>query len=98
MKEQDIFSWQYLFIPINVDNDHWVMVLVDLANKVMWSLDPLPTKSRSAQLAIVARFFCDLALLRNQVPLQVQSWSRMPMTNIPTQPDGFNCGVYVLLY
>jgi Ulp1 protease family, C-terminal catalytic domain len=98
MKEQDIFHWQYLFIPINVDGNHWVMVLVDLANKVMWSLDPLPTKSMSPQLAIVARFLCDLAQLRNQVPLQVQSWSRMPMTNIPTQKDGFNCGVYVLLY
>ena len=103
VKEQDLFEWDYLYIPINVDGNHWVMVVVDFKKHTLWALDPLPPAGdngygREHELATVARFLNDLGKARYGAGKDVLTWSRKDMLGIPVQPDTYNCGVYVLMY
>lgn len=103
VKEQNLLDWDFLYIPINLRGVHWVMVGVDLRICAIWGIDPLPTKEDSLadEMYIIARFFDDLAKIRRkagQEPVSILSWRRAMMEKVPTQQDGYNCGVYVLMF
>lgn len=102
VKEQDLFEWDYLYVPMNVNENHWVMVLVNFKKRTLWALDSLPPLGQAGygmekQLYCVARFLHDLAKLRS-LPIEVLKWHRKDMRDIPTQTDDHNCGVYVLTF
>src|SRR5450759_899289 len=99
VKEQDLFEWDYLFIPITVAAIHWVMVLVDLQGRAIFALDPLPKPdcTLNREMEVVSRFLNDLAITR-KAAVAVPSWRKMKLEGLPIKVDTYNCGVYVLLY
>ncbi len=98
VREQDLFEWEYFYIPINVESSHWVLLIVGLREQAIYALDSLPTKQLTKQLDTVARFFSDVARLRPAAPTNISKWERRKKEGIPTQRDGHSCGVFVLLY
>ena len=99
VKEQDLFTWSDAYIPINVGGVHWVMVVVDFKSQEILSIDPLNAEALVEPMRIVARFLNDLASLRKiSTSTHVLSWKRTTVTDHPVQQDGYNCGIYVLLY
>jgi hypothetical protein len=45
---KSIFNFSRLLIPVNLDNQHWVLFQIDIANSIIWfydSLDSFDTKT-----------------------------------------------------
>ena len=78
------------------------MVLMGLKERILWALDSLPHDGDAlyglrAEVETVARFLHDLAKIRS-LNIDVWRWVQLAMPGIPTQPDSWNCGVYVLMF
>ena len=95
VRDEDILEWDFLYIPINVNENHWVLVMVDLQGGRLFPMDPLGGNLKT-ETAYVKRFLDDLVQLRK--PTMPKPWGRVMLHGIPTQGDNYNCGVYVLLY
>jgi Ulp1 family protease len=97
VKEADALELDKWFIPINQDGNHWVLVIVDFKDERIEMLDPLPNKRELYdQPGIIHRFIADLCVVRHLA--MGGDWGSITLTELPTQPDNHNCGVYVILY
>ena len=93
-KKINIFTFDILLIPCNVDNEHWSMNSVDLRkneNRAMDSLGLTITK-----MTRVFKFIQDEAatLGKDDLPPK-KNWS-FAYRGAPAQQDGVSCGVFVL--
>ena len=98
VKEQDLLQWDKLFVPINVNEEHWVMVVVDLQSELLEFYDSLPKKFHRGQMKNIAKFFGDLSTLRGKSGMGISDWKKVVREDILVQPDTFNCGVFVLMF
>lgn len=77
---------RYIILPVNFDNDHWCLLLVDKARNIVNMFDPLQEHSNYSKL----QYVCDRYLaivLREEFSVQRMTALR--------QFDGHNCGLLV---
>lgn len=98
LKGIELWSYELIIIPIYRPK-HWVLVVVDLTLRQLHLLDPLVSKEQAPEdMANVARFLHDFAMLRSRPYLLPMEWPFIVRDDIPAQPDNHNCGVYVIIY
>ena len=77
-----------VLFPVNWNNLHWALVVLDVANRRVWYLDSQPTGDREA---IAVRAMIEYAQLKTSVP-----WAHATEGNISSrQTDGCACGVFL---
>lgn len=97
---------QKLFFPINVNGNHWSVLMADFSKRVFRYYDPsgFVEDSLKAELQknVVNFFHChNLKNYGNSemLPLPIRGWEFVDDSNAyVSQSDGWNCGVYVLKY
>ena len=89
-KGVDLFKRRMLLFPVHqVEHAHWCLVIADIPNKNIVSLDSL-NKDNSTCLEILKNH---LQELNSQ-----SSFSVNQAKNLPQQYNSFDCGMFVCLY
>ena len=90
----DIFNMDKLYCPLNVNNTHWILVVIDMKGKTVTFFDSL------GQCDNQHRFECVLEYLERMEPdFCRDGWEMIcPGTRIPQQINSYDCGVYVCMY
>lgn len=95
-KKADIFQLHKIFVPINLNQNHWVLGMVDIKNKKIVYADSLCSSS-----SMNKRVFSILKLLQNYVIEEsggkIGKDFKLEPVSCPQQPNGFDCGVFVFM-
>uniref|UniRef100_A0AC34FHG3 ATP-dependent DNA helicase n=1 Tax=Panagrolaimus sp. ES5 TaxID=591445 RepID=A0AC34FHG3_9BILA len=90
---------QIIFCPINVNEYHWTLLVIDVLRKTATYYNTLKTEAQRKIINTDESSFCTLILdgLKN-VALIDDSTSlvKAPADRFNQQDDGFNCGVHIL--
>ena len=84
----DMFALDLLFIPINIDNMHWVLAVVFMKERVIRYYDSMGDTDRS-KLEGLLQYLKDEHKARKGTELDESEWTLMPCTmDTPRQRDG----------
>ena len=86
-----------MFVPINVGKNHWCLVCIDIKARCLSYYDPLYGPSNDVCLRYLAQYFQAEVLSQKQV-CQTKSWHLTTPRDMPRQTNGYDCGVFVLMY
>jgi hypothetical protein len=97
----DLFLLQEFYIPVNENRNHWLVIVVSVAQKRIWVYDPLGKNPSEGMYATeVLRFLQDEHRDKKQVGLPDPSaWTLGDLPGedaplLPIQPNFNDCGVY----
>jgi len=89
-----------ILIPINLMRSHWVLVNVNVKERVLQFYDSLSVKDTSGVVPIVRRWLHDEVRTRlgedAAAEWAVDTWQVLEDAGLPAQEDSGSCGVFVL--
>ncbi len=99
VKNIDVFNKAKLFIPINIANWHWVLVVVNLQEKYLSFYDSKYEKGRGSLFcANILRWIEHLAQ-KKKINFDITEWNIFEgAKGIPQQNNGYDCGVFIIMY
>ncbi|CCD24286.1 SUMO protease ULP1 NDAI_0C06270 [Naumovozyma dairenensis CBS 421] len=93
-KKAQISQLDKIFVPINLNQSHWALCMIDISNKAISYIDSLSNGPSAMSFAI-------LNDLQNYVMEESQNTMgkdfELRHLSCPQQPNGFDCGVYVCM-
>jgi len=98
-----LFGLDSLFIPINRDNEHWLLLQIQPRHKTVRLIDSLGVSQRNAAyLPTAIRYLHDVARSLNATELTLtdwqQDWTMEDISaNSPRQINGYDCGIFTLV-
>ena len=93
-KKVNLFDFKYTLIPVNLPHSHWLLIVVDIANRSVTILDSLgPSTSLECEtfLNTVLPFLQD-HFTTSSLADHTQ-WTISTVENLPLQGNGFDCGL-----
>lgn len=84
-----------IFIPVNVNGNHWILLVVDNRKKEVLSLDSLGSK-RSAQRKNIMQWV-EHEHIAKKADFDKEAWTSKSM-NVPYQGNDSDCGPFVCLF
>ena len=84
-----------IFIPVNVNRNHWILLVVDNREKKVFSLDSLRSQ-RLAQRTNIMKWVEHEHIAKN-VNFDKKKWSSEAV-EVPSQDNGYDCGPFVCLF
>lgn len=95
---KDIFNLDKLFIPVNVNGSHWTLIVVFMQKKRIKYFDSM-SGSGSLYCEGVLEYLKDEYHHTKGGTLDKEEWTIVGWTeDIPHQPNGFDCGVFVCTF
>lgn len=99
-KSIDVFSFDIILCPLNIDKSHWALGVVDLKNYKTYYLDSL---ERGTDYPLfheyIQRYLRDEWVDKKKSSEECPKFiSAKPPSNLPLQKNGNDCGVYVTLF
>jgi hypothetical protein len=103
--QDDLFSNPDLVIhiPVNIGQNHWIYVYVSFKDKQICFCDSLSTGANHFSIASTILEFLEhehkqrLNSGSSKSTFVIGDWDRISK-RVPTQTDGFSCGVFVILF
>lgn len=97
-KRIDLFSKDYVFIPIHLTN-HWALVILDFKEKKITYYDSLGGKNVGCTKLILeyVHFKISQSTKFTDPQKERNKWT-ISFADIPKQTNGYDCGVFVLVY
>lgn len=94
----DIFSLDFLIVPINCGNSHWIYVMIDMVERVLTYIDSM-FGYRKDVLENLLRYLQDEHMDKKGLPMpDVGEWKfRMTPKSYPRQKNAYDCGAFVCL-
>jgi Ulp1 family protease len=96
---------EYLFVPVNLENRHWILMVFNIPNRKYYTLDPYKSyspqihKKDIERLAENIRQEFELGLLKfGQTANFLKDFDLKETLPKQYKTDSINCGVYVCLY
>ena len=98
-KRFDIFKKRYIFIPVNVGNMHWTLIMINMEDKIIRYFDSMAGRGE-LYLNATFRYLQDEHKDKKQCDLpDPDAWSLVPTTaNTPQQHNGYDCGVFATFF
>ena len=101
-KDVDIFAMDKVFIPIHNDI-HWTLAVICFNEKKIQYFDSYLQASLSAgeeYLDAIKKYLEKEHVNKHEVAINFDDWKFVLSTkqNTPQQPDGSNCGVFILMF
>ena len=95
---RDIFKLHKLFVPVNIGNYHWVLVVAFMEEKIIQFFDSTGLNGEKYEMAFL-RYLDDMHKEIHHQPLPMDQWTLHTQTKLddPKQPNGCDCGLFVLL-
>jgi len=93
-----VFEQDKIFIPININNNHWFLVVIYIEQKQIIYYDSIANNDRATlYLFTIAKWLKDEAKSKNE-DININDWTLIDTgKNIPQQSNGYDCGVYLIL-
>lgn len=93
-KKVDLLSKELLLVPVNVGNEHWVLLAADLKRKRISCYDSLGGRHKKKVGQLRAYLASELRARGKDASLE--GWVDEPtVRGIPQQTNGVDCGVFV---
>ena len=90
-------QYEEVLLPVNLNNNHWTLFYINTSTSTYCPINPFcPSQPQEDDILLAKKFIKDLSSIFGtqeyylEIP-QIASY-------FPKQEDGFNCGMYVLLY
>ncbi|CDO95827.1 unnamed protein product [Kluyveromyces dobzhanskii CBS 2104] len=93
-KKVDILDLEKIFVPINLNDSHWTLAIVDLKNQKIFYLDSLSSGTSSVGFLIMKNL---QSYVIEESKHKLGENVELCHVNCPQQPNGFDCGIYVCL-
>lgn len=95
----DIFSFEKVFFPINISNNHWVLVIVLMQQKRILYRDALRNDGKEYTSVTMMYLVDEMQDKRNEV-INTAEWDVQEISpaDSPQQKNGFDCGMFVCMY
>jgi hypothetical protein len=93
-KTVDIFLYQRLLIPINRENVHWALALIDMRTRTISYYDSL-RGSGADVIKTLIRWIGDEHMAKKKVPIPEIFTSAPAPDGLTRQRNGVDCGVFV---
>ncbi|SCU78655.1 LADA_0A06722g1_1 [Lachancea dasiensis] len=91
-KKAEIDNLHKVFVPINLNQSHWALGVIDISNSKIYYVDSLSSGPESMSFAILK----DLqSYLMQESKGTLGEDFELVHADCPQQPNGFDCGVYV---
>jgi len=99
----DILNTDLIFVPINHDQNHWVLVVVNVVDHQVEYYDPYHNPDTHGYAANIRKWFAAECDQRSQCQPVLAHWQpitwAMPIDLVaPKQYNAYDCGMFVLLY
>jgi len=91
----DIFNFDMVFCPINIESNHWALIVLHHSQKVLEYYDSMGGTNEAAIAAINEYVVVEHTVVRNEL---IEPYKVVLKTDIPLQENGRDCGVFVCLY
>jgi len=89
-----------IVVPVHAGNTHWVLVVIDVANRVFRFYDSLSTVDTHGVVGVLRRWLRDEIAARlggdAATSWNVEAWKTDLDSSRPRQTDAGSCGVFVL--
>ncbi|XP_043276088.1 sentrin-specific protease 1-like [Venturia canescens] len=95
-KKTNIFKFEKMMIPIHLGN-HWSLAVINFLTKNITYYDSLRRKDQG-YLRTLLHYLDEEARIKGEDPINQNEWTLGAEREIPTQQNGFDCGVFVCLY
>jgi sentrin-specific protease 1 len=96
-KKFDVFALDRVFIPINLNNTHWVMAVVYVQKKEIHYYDSM-SGSGKRYLDAMLQWLVDEAREKKGELLDPEQWKLSDREqNVPQQQNGYDCGVFSIM-
>lgn len=95
--QYSLFNMDRLILPVNLENKHWALVVVYIAERKLEYLDSLGYDGNII-MSNICRYLDDHARDMKLEVLDAFKWERASNKHIPMQKDDFNCGIFALAY
>ena len=91
------FAATEILIPIIIDESHWILVTLDVTNKVYFTINPYhPTRPSQEELEMAE--FCAQNISEEFGLQEFGEKHPRHIHHLPIQDDTYNCGVYIAMY
>ena len=90
-----MLSKSFIFIPFNPDNCHWILVVVNISETAIGSLDPLETDTHWTDTSVQRGYRIGSSLM--QMKFGLKDVKQVNIRHVK-QPDNSSCGVMVCYY
>lgn len=96
----DIFMKKYIFFPINIDNKHWVLVVVQILQRRIVYYDSMDTDNFKYKLytSTILNYLCAKWQSTKSSAFESKEWAIILMEEIPKQKNDYDCGVFICMY
>jgi len=96
-RDIDIFAADKVFIPINVNNNHWTLLVFFMQLKELHYYDS-SNGDGSRYLQYGMRWLSDECMDKTRESLNMNEWQCFHKEpGVPQQENGYDCGVFVLM-
>ncbi|KAI0498071.1 hypothetical protein KFK09_021312 [Dendrobium nobile] len=85
----------FLLLPVN-DSEHWTLLVAYLKKATWYFFDSLPNPMHRAVLPLVIDHLHDET--QGCFQSDIRSWKVLETEGVPTQTNGFDCGMFVCKY
>ena len=95
--KQNVFNFEKIFIPININNCHWVLIVILIKHKrILYYDSNINKEDRSAYyLETTLSWLNDENIKWNLNNFKGSDWNiQLPI--MPQQNNGYDCGVFLL--
>ena len=94
-KKFDTFELDKVFVPVNISNTHWTMLIVYVQRKEIHYNDSM-SGSGTRFLRAALQWLIDEARDKKGIELDGSEWNLVSGT-VPQQANGFDCGVFSIM-
>ncbi|CAM9207656.1 unnamed protein product [Pylaiella littoralis] len=84
-----------IFVPVNAGGCHWFMIMIDVKNKKIWSMDSMGVNHTNARKEMLAWIEAEHASKRK--PFVRSQWTSAQKT-VPRQLNNYDCGPFTCLF
>jgi hypothetical protein len=93
-KKFDIFEKEKIFIPVNLNNTHWTMLMIHMQKKEIHYFDSL-SGSGKTYLEAAMRWIKDEGREKKNLTIDTNEWRLLERErNVPQQRNGSDCGMF----
>jgi len=105
----DVTKLDYILIPVNHNNFHWVLSGISMKEKCIFYIDSMGHSKNSSEkgaaydvMTKLKRWLSDEIVdkygTHKKDEMEIEEWTFKVIKNIPKQTDGGSCGVFMLMF
>ena len=86
-----------IIVPINSQNNHWLLAVIDNVKKTVTVYDSLPSVTRAKTVGDMMMKWVKAEHQHKKAPFEAKKWKITKDDSSPVQDNGYDCGVFTLV-